>query len=147
MRRLRRIGRCRSVCLASEKVQFIENNISLIEFAREKVAQFDAAKSHAETLGGRSQIVIKPKLGATQEVPGVSGSRAVAIEIRLIAHDSRSLKPAGFDREDNAPAIRVVPALGRPAPHKGNTSGAVSFDATWTFFINLTDQTSGGSRP
>ena len=30
---------------------------------------------------------------------------------------------------------------------KGNTSGAVSFDATWTFFINSTDQISGGSRP
>ena len=29
---------CRSVCLASEQVPFIENDISLIEFAREKVA-------------------------------------------------------------------------------------------------------------
>jgi hypothetical protein len=28
-----------------------------------------------------------------------------------------------------------------------NSGGAVSFDATWTFFINSTDQTSGGSRP
>ena len=32
------LRRCRSVCLASEQVPFIENDISLIEFAREKVA-------------------------------------------------------------------------------------------------------------
>jgi hypothetical protein len=30
---------------------------------------------------------------------------------------------------------------------EGTQSAAVSFDATWTFFINSTDQTSGGSRP
>ena len=31
--------------------------------------------------------------------------------------------------------------------HQRNTSGSVSLDATWTSFINSTDQNSGGSRP
>ena len=44
--------------------------------------------------------------------------------------------------ETDTMAARVINAT------KGNPGGALSFNSTWiTFFINSTDQTSGGSRP